>query len=257
MMPILIDPEQACQQILTAIGHRGPPTDLVAAGSLWTTLNVHEVDLDQEGYLLCFGGLGADILIRKDDPPSRKRFTLAHELGHWTLANLEKGNVLFGEGNKKTLSFQTQHKRRTPEEAWCNKFAGCLLMPEGDMRSFLYDLNLPNLPHNISRGHAVFEVSQEAFISRICEITPICVFEVVSTTDNLKVRRRFLSKTASERPVGQAVDALFGEYRKHNDLPIGPLQSHNHEVETILMRRSRYGRSWLVTVTPLAESEAG
>ena len=256
-MPNFIDPEQACQQVLMAIGHSGPPTDLEAVGSLWTTLNVHEEDLDQAGYLLCFGGLGADILIRRDDPPSRKRFTLAHELGHWTLANLENGNVLFGDGNKKTLSLQTQHKRRTPEEAWCNKFAGCLLMPARDIRSFLNDLNLPNLPHSISCGHAIFGVSQEAFISRICEITPICVFEVVSTTENLKIRRKFLSKTASERPVSQAVEALFGDYQKNNDLPVGPLKSHNHEVETILTRRSRYGRSWLVTVKPLPESKAG
>ena len=256
-MSNFIDPEQACQQVLTAIGHSGPPTDLDAVGSLWTTLNVHEEDLDQEGYLLCFGGLGADILIRRDDPPSRKRFTLAHELGHWTLANLEKGKVLFGEGNKKTLSLQTHHKRRTPEEAWCNKFAGCLLMPSGDLRSFLDDFNQSSLPHRISCGHAIFGVSQEAFISRIGEITPICVFEVVSTGENLKIRRKFLSKTASERSVSQAVEALFGHCQENNDLPVGPVKSHNHEVETILTRRSKYGRSWLVTVTPLAGSEAG
>ena len=256
-MSNLIDPEQACQQVLTAVGHSGPPTDLEAVCSLWTTLNVHEEDLDQEGYLLCFGGLGADILIRRDNPPSRKRFTLAHELGHWTLANLEKGNVLFGEGNKKTLSLQTQHKRQTPEEAWCNKFAGCLLMPAGDIRSFLDDLSLSNLPHGISCGHTTFRVSQEAFILRICEITPISVFEVVSTAENLISRRKFLSKTAAEGPVSQAVEALFGDYRKNNDLPVGPLASYNYEVETFLTRRSQYGRSWLVTVTPLAESEAG
>ena len=243
--------------MLTEVGHSGPPTDLKAVCSLWTTLNVHEEDLDQEGYLLGFGSLGADILIRRDNPPSRKRFTLAHELGHWTLANLERGNVLFGEGNKKTLSLQTQHKRRTPEEAWCNKFAACLLMPAWDIRSFLNDMRLPSLPHGISCGHTTFRVSQEALISRICEITPISVFEVVSTTDNLKVRRKFLSKTAAEEPVSQVVEALFSDYRKSNDLPVGPLASHNHEVETILTRRSRYGRSWLVTVTPLAASEAG
>ena len=256
-MSELIDPEQACQQVLTAIGHSGPPTDLEAVCSLWTTLNVHEEDLDQEGYLLCFGGLGADILIRGDNPPSRKRFTLAHELGHWTLANLEKGNVLFGEGNKKTLSLQSQHKRHTPEEAWCNKFAGCLLMPARDIRSFLNDFSPPSLPHGISCGHVTFGVSQESFISRVCEITQICVFEVVSAAENLKVRRKFLSKTAAEGPVGQVVEALFGDYQKNNNLPVGPLKSHNHEVETILTRRSRYGRSWLITVTPLAESEAG
>ena len=206
---------------------------------------------------MCFGGLGADILIRRDNPPSRKRFTLAHELGHWILANLEQGNVLFGEGNEKTLALRTQHKRRTPEEAWCNKFAGCLLMPAVDIRSFLNDLRLPSLPRGILCGHTTFRVSQEAFISRICETTPISVFEVVSTTENLKVRRKFLSNTVAQGPVSQVVEALFGDYQKNNDLPVGPLASHNHKVETILTRRSQYGRSWLITVTPLTESKTG
>ncbi len=241
--------------MLTAVGHSGPPTDLEAVCSLWTTLNVHEEDLDQAGYLLGFGSLGADILIRRDHPLSRKRFTLAHELGHWTLANLEKGNVLFGEGNKKTLSLKTQHKRQTPEESWCNKFASCLLMPDRDIRNFLNDLRLSNLPHGISCGHTTFRVSQEAFISRICEVTTISVFEVVDTNENLKIQRKFLSKTAAEGPVGQAVEALFGEYRKNNVLPAGPIASHDHNVDTILTRRSLYSRTWLVTATPLSESE--
>ena len=241
--------------MLTAAGHSGPPTDLNAVCSLWTSLNVHEEDLDQEGYLLGFGGLGADILIRRDDPPPRKRFTLAHELGHWTLANVEKENVLFGEGNKKTLSLQTQHKRQTPEEAWCNKFAGCLLMPAADMQSFLNDLSASNLPHNISCGHAIFRVSQEAFIYRVSELAPINVFEVVTAAENLTIRRRFLSKTAVEGLVIQAVETLLGEFQKNNHMPIGSLVSHNHEVETILTRQSRYGRAWLVTVTPLAEGQ--
>ena len=255
-MSSFIDPEKTCQQVLTAAGHKGPPTDLTAVCSLWTSLNVHEEDLDQEGYLLSFGVLGADILIRRDNAPVRKRFTLAHELGHWTLANLEKGQVLFGEGNKKTLSLRTQHKRQTPEETWCNKFAGCLLMPSADIWPVLNDLSLSNLPHSISRGHSIFEVSQDAFISRISELTPISVFEVVSTAENLKVQRKFLSKSAGEGPVSQAIETLLGEYRKTDDLPIGPLVSHNHEVEAMLTRRSQYGRSWLVTVTPVAEGQA-
>ena len=92
-MPNLPDPEHTCEQVLEAVGHSAPPTDLNAVCSLWPDLEVDEEDLDKEGYLIPLGIHGAEILVRRSDPTTRKKFTLAHELGHWTLANLEAGQV--------------------------------------------------------------------------------------------------------------------------------------------------------------------
>ena len=254
-MTILVDPEQVSEQVLAAAGHKGPPADLEAVCSLWTSLDVHEEDLDQEGYLLSLGVLGAVILIRKDDPPTRKRFTLAHELGHWALANLEKGQVHYGNEHTRTLPLRTNHKRQTPEEIWCNKFAGCLLMPAAEVRAYCNTQELTNLPNTVLEGHAIFRVSQEAFMSRISELTPISIFEVVSTDGNVKVRRKFLSRSTVEGPVSRALEQLLFEYEKTNDVPNGPIISNNCEVAATLIRRSRYTKSWLVTVKSIGKHQ--
>ena len=75
-MPNFPDPEHVCEQVLEAVGHSAPPTDLNAVCSLWPDLGVDEEDLDKEGYLIPLGALGAEILIKKSDPPARKKFYL-------------------------------------------------------------------------------------------------------------------------------------------------------------------------------------
>ena len=66
------DPEQICEQVLRASGHSTPPTDLDAICSLWPDLKIGEEDLDKEGYLIPLGVHGAEILLRKSDPPTIK-----------------------------------------------------------------------------------------------------------------------------------------------------------------------------------------
>ena len=221
-MPDFPDPEDICEQLLDAAGHGAPPTELDAVCSLWPALKVDEEDLDKEGYLLPLGVQGAEILIRRNDPPTRKKFTLAHELGHWTLANLKAGQVSLGETNGPSLPFRTQHKRQTPEETWCNKFAACLLMPMRDIHHYLHDSGEGNLPERISKGHSIFQVSPESFLSRISDITPINVFEVVSADANVKIWRSFLSTYQRDEKVGQALNELLYGFHRNNGLSQGP-----------------------------------
>ena len=250
-MSNLPDLKEICEQVLQASEHRGPPTDLEAICSLWTNLEVNEEDLDQAGYLIPLGVLGATILIRRKDAPTRKKFTLAHELGHWILANVEAGQVCFGKTSALALSFKSQHKRQTPQEVWCNQFAACLLMPARDVDDYFGRHAKSNLPERISKGHMVFQVSQEAFLSRISELKPLSVFEVVKATESVRVRRSFISKCAREEPVKQVLERILEEFSMKNELPAGPVISDNYEVAAMLTRDSQYGRSWLVTVTPV------
>ena len=254
-MPNFPDPEHICEQVLEEVGHSAPPTDLNAVCSLWPDLKVDEEDLDKEGYLIPLGIHGAEILIRRDHPRTRKNFTLAHELGHWTLAHLNAGQVSFGRTNGPSLSFRVQHKRQTPEESWCNKFAACLLMPMRDIYSYLHSPRESNLADRISKGHSVFQVSDEAFLSRIIDITPINVFEVVSTDANAKIRRRFLSTYQREEQVEQVLSELLHGFHRKNDLPEDPVVVDNYQVQAKLIRKSQYSRSWLVSVTPVTNHE--
>jgi hypothetical protein len=251
-MPSLPDAENVCEQLLEAVGHTEPPTDLTAVCSLWPDLEVDEEDLDKEGYLIPLGNLGAEILIRKRDPFTRKKFTLAHELGHWTLANLKAGQVSLGGANGQSLTIRTEHKKGNAEETWCNKFAACLLMPVGDVRNYLNEVGEGNLPEIISKGHSVFQVSEEAFLSRVPETIPVNIFEVVSSDGSVKVRRSYFNAFRRREQVKELLNRLLDGFHRTNDLPRGPVVFGECQIQTTLTRNSQYGRSWLVTVAQVA-----
>ncbi len=249
-MASMSDPEQICEELLRAAGHSGPPTNLKAVCSLWSDLEVIEEDLDQSGYLVSLGVLGADILIRRNDPPARKSFTLAHELGHWTLANLEAGRVLFDTKDRAYLPPRTQHKRQTPEETWCNKFAACLLIPKGDLNDYLKDPRQPGLPDRIWNGHSVFQVSQEAFLSRISEMTSINVFEVVAINSRARIRRRFISKCTDREELEGLLAELLEDSSEDLGLLIRSGVVNNYHIQSKVTRQSSHGRTLMVSAVP-------
>ena len=243
--------ETISEQVLTAAKHSGPPTNLKAVCSLWSGLQVAEEALEKPGYLIPLGAHGAEVLLRKNDPLVRKQFTLAHELGHWILANLDEGCVRFGGLHPVNLPFVTDHNRRTPEEIWCNRFASCLLMPRRDVQDYLGFLEEENVPQKISRGHSTFRVSKEAFLARIPQVTPINVFEVVSFDGAVRVRRKFLC----DHHPGQTADLLANRFLEDAD-PIGfPAPSEHvatgHRISLEQVEDSRHVRSWLMTIFPL------
>ena len=249
-MTIMSDPERVCAELLRAASHSGPPTNLEAVCSLWSDLGVVEEDLDQEGYLVSLGFLGADILVRSSDPPTRKSFTLAHELGHWTLANMEAGRILFDKNSRATLPPRTEHKRQTPEEIWCNKFASCLLMPREDLNNYLQDPRQPGLLDKICNGHSVFQVSQEAFLSRITETTPINVFEVVTTNSNPRIRRKFFSGSTDERKGGESNNGVAREIPPRTNLGLRGGMVDKYQIQLKVTAQSSYGRTLMVSVVP-------
>ena len=245
------DPEQICEQVLDAIGHSAPPTNLKAVCSLWPDLRVEVEDLDKEGYLIPLGVHGAEILLRKNDPTARKKFTLAHELGHWAQAHMKGGEVSFGKGLTPYVTFRTGHKRQTPEEEWCNRFAASLLMPAKDVTSYLHGTHEGNLANRIARGHLVFRVSSEAFLKRVSDATPISVFEVVSADSRARIKRSFLSKwqqgNHGERKMRDFLDSLI----ESNGISEGLIDASGYDVHAHITHDSPYSRLWLVSVTPV------
>ena len=81
----LPNPEQVAQRLLNRVDVSEPPVPLVRVLSIRKELTVVEEDLDSAGYLLPLGKLGAEIIVNRNDGDARRRFTVAHELGHWVL----------------------------------------------------------------------------------------------------------------------------------------------------------------------------
>src|SRR4051794_19048821 len=125
----LPNPDQLCRRILerAEIGH--PPVDLARIVGIWKNLSTVEEDLDGSGYLLPLGRLGGEIVLNRSDPEERRRFTIAHELGHWVLGIICEKK--YGEFQ------QPPGVARAALEKWCDAFATSLLMPPELVRSWL------------------------------------------------------------------------------------------------------------------------
>lgn len=88
---------------------------------------------DVSGALIKEAGTDPQIILEATDHSNRKRFSCAHELGHYA-SRVESDDedrqynyVDFRNGNSSTGQNQ--------EEVFANKFAACLLMPENDVKS--------------------------------------------------------------------------------------------------------------------------
>jgi Zn-dependent peptidase ImmA (M78 family) len=158
----LPNPALAAEKLLGRVEYAGTATNLNKVVSLWPKLSVVEEDLDGAGYLLPIGELGGTILVNRADKEERKRFTIAHELGHWVL----------GLALKKATGHFSQPKSapHAAIERWCDQFATNLLMPESMIKAVfaLRDpvLVLDSLAHAASK----FKVSELALFIRVWEV---------------------------------------------------------------------------------------
>jgi Zn-dependent peptidase ImmA (M78 family) len=95
-------------------------------------------------------------------PLARRRFTLAHEIGHHLLGRRSSpGSRLF--------FFDTSRTGRTIVERACDRFAALLLMPEDWVRRYHDDLEF-NPHHRVRIMAERFEVSAWAMRRRLREL---------------------------------------------------------------------------------------
>jgi Zn-dependent peptidase ImmA (M78 family) len=73
---------------------------------------------------------GAQIYVDVDQPPTRYRFTAAHELGHY----VERSE--HGDGDMAYVDRRSDEDRGNKQEIYANQFAGALLMPEADILAY-------------------------------------------------------------------------------------------------------------------------
>jgi Zn-dependent peptidase ImmA (M78 family) len=135
-------------------------------------IQVTSSKLDEEvsGLSLVEGGVRI-ISVRSTDSKKRRRFTLAHELGHLLLHHDQSVNVFHGDAvyYRDRLSSQGDSWR----EIEANHFAACLLMPE--------ELLLKALKAKVPKGGAIrdetieelatdFDVSVQAMSIRLANL---------------------------------------------------------------------------------------
>lgn len=102
----------------------------------------------------------------------RRRFTVAHELGHFLIA-AHRGDKRCTSKDLMETRRETSHQK---EEAQANRFAAGLLMPKPWFVAQTDDLGSPLLEH-LRVLAATYSVSMEAAANRYAELTPeTCAF---------------------------------------------------------------------------------
>lgn len=152
-------PYDAAQQILDELWKdRGLPIDPVwIAGELGMRVMEDELPEEVSGALIKEKGKDPLIVLSAADSKNRKRFSCAHEIGHY---------VNRKRNNDQTYDFidlrdSMSSKGQDPEEIYANQFAAQLLMPEDKVRA-LHESGMRSIVLA-----AKFGVSDEAMTHRL------------------------------------------------------------------------------------------
>lgn len=110
------------------------------------------------------------ICVQESDPRTRKRFTIAHEIGHHYLGHqFEMGeHVHVDRGN--LISFRSPRSTEgiDPKEIEANQFAASLLMPAAMLKTRALQITEgPLVDVHLSRLAEEFAVSEQAMIIRL------------------------------------------------------------------------------------------
>jgi hypothetical protein len=149
----------------------------------------------QKGVILYKAG------IRKE----RRRFTIAHELGHFLLPS-HKGNQQCTAADLREVRRDTIHQR---QEAEANRFAAGLLMPKPWFTRDMDQLGDADVTH-VQRLAKRYCTSLEATSNRYIELTDDCCAFVFSKNDVIRYVRttgkfpRLMVKTGDQLPQGCA-----------------------------------------------------
>lgn len=100
-----------------------------------------------------------EIIINSKDRPTRQRFTLAHEFGHWFLGHGEGKDFLVDV----IVDYRTNEFGKPVEEIAADIFAAELLMPEEEVSAYHKSLLVPFLSWICNK----FNVSKQAMQTRL------------------------------------------------------------------------------------------
>lgn len=181
--------ERSAQQVLRNAGALTIPVDLekvLASLGVW----VHDEDMDDEtAGVLIVKGEQRHILVNKDHPPNRRRFTIAHELGHLVLHDDAGDGDASGQrmfidrqirvyqrvGEATSAVYQQEGSLTTvQQEREANAFAACLLMPTHHVtraaleRDLFDEVSVASLARN-------FGVSEQAMSIRLQQLQLVTV----------------------------------------------------------------------------------
>lgn len=156
-----------------------PPVDVYDLASSVAHVVDKEMDPDISGMLIPIepkvDGKEWAILVNQDHPPVRRRFTVAHELGHLLMHGYSTAHA--DSGYKVRFRDPRSSEGSVREEIEANQFAAEILMPEDVLLDRLAEEDLEYVSLHEDENNSVlrriareFDVSQEALSIRISSL---------------------------------------------------------------------------------------
>ena len=235
----LPDPEAIATELVDRAKQDFRPVDPERVAALWPELRVSCDKLEKEGYLIDLGAQGGEIIVREGDPLPRRRYTIAHELGHWVLRTSGFSEV----GHAHDSAYK-------PVERWCDQFASALLMPRewvvGDFR----EAKVGGLIHTIRSGPHLYQVSHQSFRLRVSQITPISIFEVEQNGHMIEPRWKYEARGVPTKTVGDTLSQALALVREKSDY--GRHLHRKTQFLSVCAQISHGGESrrWLICILP-------
>jgi Zn-dependent peptidase ImmA (M78 family) len=159
-MAIQKDAAKDAERLLSTVWDGTVPVDPVQIART-LGLQVLDVELSENiaGALVKRPGRDPYIALNAKDSNKRKRFSCAHEIGHY---------IKRGAGDEYEYVDLRDHLSKTgtdPNERYANSFAACLLMPERSVRELKRQRGLGEVELAV-----VFDVSREAMHYRLKDL---------------------------------------------------------------------------------------
>lgn len=221
-------------ELLARTSQIHPPVDLKRLVDLWNGLSVALDELDNAGYLLKLGKHDGEILVKASDREPRRRWTVAHELGHWVL---DQENVWAASAPPPPGAHSTL-------ELWCDEFAANLLMPAEWIRSDLRRAGVQELTRGVMALPHRYNVSKKAARIRVAKVTPVSLFEFEFDAGTWMQKERYPAPGALD-PLASA-QAVLRCHASGEELPYRTVVDRDTRV--LCYRESR--RRLLVAVVP-------
>lgn len=127
--------DQWCSHLLWKTNQHRVPIDLHALATSLGVTEVRRITMEAWGFVERTDGKTV-ICLRDGTPPTRERFSLAHEIGHVILQNILQPGI---SHDFKKFREQAKIAQRMDEERLADHIAASLLLPEWHIRPLLGD----------------------------------------------------------------------------------------------------------------------
>lgn len=167
--------QRRAEEIVLHFGDSAVPVDVESiAERLGLPVLYEDLGSPEVSGVLVSSDEGACIFIQRTDHPNRRRFSIAHEIGHYVLKHqFEEGeHVHVDRGHYISRRDERSAAGVDPKEMEANAFAAALLMPEEFVRERVAVVTRGQaiLDYHVRHLANLFEVSEQAMTIRLTRL---------------------------------------------------------------------------------------